>query len=419
MLLASQTSLSPPRVNFQTFLFLLLFALSFVALARQVTSTSTTSRFLAQPEEMAEQGAGKGSKKKEREGRKFDFSKHASRHIAIELSYLGWDFKGFASQEDTNETIEGHLFAALSKTCLIPSRASSSYSRCARTDKGVSALGQVVSLRELPYLQMINALLPPTIRAIAWFACSMRSYKYFFVRADMNIEGMRAAAKLLEGSHDFRNFCKIDSSKPNLTFTRHIISFDIIPVVEQETESRYSVWSMDIKATAFLWHQVRAMAAILFAVGRGELEENFVSYMLDISRCPQKPHYNIASEEPLLLYHCHFPRDLVCFVPPLASHVRNEQVLDAICSQLVCRSALADAMRTSLCSRLVRLGASSETQRRATGKGEEEANGAMVMYEEVDRERRAPHLQGSKQGVHISHAESKTSGDNSRKRKLE
>ena len=162
MLLASQTSLSPPRVNFQTFLFLLLFALCFIALARQVTSTSTTIRFLAQPEEMAEKGAGKGSKKKEREGRKFDFSKHASRHIAIELSYLGWDFKGFASQEDTNETIEGHLFAALSKTCLIPSRASSSYSRCARTDKGVSALGQVVSLRVRSKLDPGDGIIAPS-----------------------------------------------------------------------------------------------------------------------------------------------------------------------------------------------------------------------------------------------------------------
>ena len=39
--------------------------------------------------------------------------------------------------------VEGQLFAALKKTCLVQSRETSNYSRCARTDKGVSALGQV------------------------------------------------------------------------------------------------------------------------------------------------------------------------------------------------------------------------------------------------------------------------------------
>ena len=39
-----------------------------------------------------------------------------------------------------------HLFDALKKTCLIADIESCNFSRCGRTDKGVSALGQVVSL---------------------------------------------------------------------------------------------------------------------------------------------------------------------------------------------------------------------------------------------------------------------------------
>jgi tRNA pseudouridine38/39 synthase len=74
-------------------------------------------------------GAGTGKRKAERA---FDFSRCSSRQVALQISYVGWDYKGFASQDDSDETIEGHLFAALTKTCLIQSRATSRYSRCAR-----------------------------------------------------------------------------------------------------------------------------------------------------------------------------------------------------------------------------------------------------------------------------------------------
>jgi tRNA pseudouridine38/39 synthase len=205
-------------------------------------------------------------KKTKEKGAGFNFAVHGTRQIALQIAYVGWDFKGFASQDTTEDTIEGHLFHALTKTCLIKSRSTAHYSRCARTDKGVSALGQVVSLRirsnlqqglgvfpatgttiaegdatqadagvaedegadddgdevpgrdfwlnradqephagcseedrarELPYLQMLNSVLPPAIRAVAWcpvvpefnarFACTSRSYKYFFVRGDLDI----------------------------------------------------------------------------------------------------------------------------------------------------------------------------------------------------------------------------------------
>jgi tRNA U38,U39,U40 pseudouridine synthase TruA len=87
--------------------------------------------------------------------RKFDFSKHFVRKVALRLSYIGWNYHGFASQQDSNETIEvgrgvvqaltaeAKLFDALEKTCLIEHRDKCAYSRCARTDKGVSAIHQV------------------------------------------------------------------------------------------------------------------------------------------------------------------------------------------------------------------------------------------------------------------------------------
>ena len=89
----------------------------------------------------ASEGSGRSKKQKS-----FDFTRYHKRHIAIKMAYLGWDFHGFASQDSTENTIETHFFAALSKACLIETRADCNYSRCGRTDKGVSAFSQVVSL---------------------------------------------------------------------------------------------------------------------------------------------------------------------------------------------------------------------------------------------------------------------------------
>lgn len=69
--------------------------------------------------------------------------------MALKFLYLGWDYQGYACQEDTNETIEAHLFKALTVTKLIEERSKSNYHRCGRTDKGVSAFEQVSRVRKM------------------------------------------------------------------------------------------------------------------------------------------------------------------------------------------------------------------------------------------------------------------------------
>lgn len=249
---------------------------------------------------------------------------------------------------------------------------------------------------ELAYLQMLNGVLPPAIRVLAWcpvepnfnarFACTQRSYRYFFTKGDLDIERMKEACALLIGQHDFRNFCKVDKSKgPNQNYGRNIKDFQIQPVVAGEGQGRYAPWSFNIIATAFLWHQVRAMAAVLFAIGRREQPPSFVSFMLDIKRCPAKPAYNIASEEPLLLCDCIFPSDLISWQPPLATAARNDAVVSAMCSSLVCRAALLEAMSSSLTSRPVRLGASSEDGKRQRAQSDGSTS-RMVAFASVPRD---------------------------------
>lgn len=78
--------------------------------------------------------------------RPFDFSRFKRRHVALRLLYLGWDYNGYALQEDSGLTIEAALFDALAQTRLLEDRTQAHYHRCGRTDKGVSAFSQVISV---------------------------------------------------------------------------------------------------------------------------------------------------------------------------------------------------------------------------------------------------------------------------------
>ena len=75
--------------------------------------------------------------------------KHRYRHVALQFYYDGADYSGLAQNmgQDNDQSVEKALFEALKRTKLVESRETSGYSRCGRTDKGVSAAGQVVALR--------------------------------------------------------------------------------------------------------------------------------------------------------------------------------------------------------------------------------------------------------------------------------
>jgi tRNA pseudouridine(38-40) synthase len=75
-------------------------------------------------------------------------SRYRQRHIAMQIQYEGENYFGFTSQTGgCEETVEKHIFEALLKLRLISDRHTCHYSRCGRTDKGVSALGQTIALK--------------------------------------------------------------------------------------------------------------------------------------------------------------------------------------------------------------------------------------------------------------------------------
>ena len=213
----------------------------------------------------------KRPKKRRRKAQKpMDLTKYEARDVALWIAYDGGAYRGFAAQEKAEvdvDTVERQLFQALEKTCLVSGRDACAYSRCGRTDKGVSAAGQVVGLRlrsvarsgtafepathpgdalanterrdaetneiipntqkrELDYVGMLNRVLPDDVRALAWapvaegfsarFSCASRTYRYWLARENAHgrprdVEAMRRAASKFVGDHDFRNFCKMDA----------------------------------------------------------------------------------------------------------------------------------------------------------------------------------------------------------------
>ena len=81
--------------------------------------------------------------KKQRRQKAFDMSRYAQRHVALRVAYIGTAYQGFQYQAEAENTVEGRLLEALTRTCLITDRESCGISCGGRTDRGVSALGQV------------------------------------------------------------------------------------------------------------------------------------------------------------------------------------------------------------------------------------------------------------------------------------
>ncbi len=171
------------------------------------------------------------------------------RVLLLRLAYDGTDFKGFAKQPGLR-TVEGVLEEALS-TVLRPS-GRLEISVAGRTDAGVHALGQVVSVRTDSDLSVdrvqrsLRKLLPSDIEVAVEEAGAgfdarrlaiYRKYRYRLLTsarpdphrrngvwwtgelASEQVEVLERAAELVVGTHDFRSFCKDAARRPDTTRT--------------------------------------------------------------------------------------------------------------------------------------------------------------------------------------------------------
>ncbi|KAI8335856.1 pseudouridine synthase [Chlamydoabsidia padenii] len=300
----------------------------------------------------------KPTKKQRKQQRPFDMTKYRQRRIALKVAYLGWNYAGFASQGDPVNipTVEDQIFHALTHCKLIVDREHCDYSRCGRTDRGVSGLGQVIILNvrskqlattsdsdllpvndELTFADTLNRALPDDIRVLSWapvpphlnarFDCQSRTYRYLFRKDQLDLTLMQQAAHDFIGNHDFRNFCKLDPSKNITNYHRHVLKCSLHPYslsTSLDTMDSRDMVYLELQGTAFLWHQVRCMMSVLFLVGQQLEAPTIVKDLLDTSVYPARPDYPMASDLPLILYDCQFDaitwHDSSCATQRTAAH---------------------------------------------------------------------------------------------------
>ncbi|KAK2156955.1 hypothetical protein NP493_1913g00027 [Ridgeia piscesae] len=234
--------------------------------------------------------------------------KFRKKKVAMLLLYNGAGYQGLQKNPNA-KTIESDLLDAMVDAGVIPKEGAEdpgtkiSFQRAARTDKGVSAAGQVVSMKifidvDSP-VEKINKHLPDQIRVIGIKRvtqgfnsknhCVARTYLYVIptlafcpvekvVREDFRITDdiiakVRSVLEQYKGTHNFHNFTS--GKKPEeASAKRYIMEFSMgEPYVRDGLE--FAV--MTVKGQSFMIHQIRKMIGIAIAIVRGLASEDAIS----------------------------------------------------------------------------------------------------------------------------------------------
>jgi len=210
------------------------------------------------------------------------------RTLAFTVAYDGTDWAGFQRQT-RHPSIQRELEAALSAVLQHPV----TIEAAGRTDAGVHALGQVISLKTMNPLPVdclplvVNRLLPDSIRIRraserpAWFharhsAC-YRRYWYLMQQTreqnpiqgrfcwqtyrPLDVQAMHAALQSLVGRFDFAAFCHGNHAPWRITERR---------IQRAQVRRWRGRIIIDVQADAFLQHMMRLLVANLVTIGGGE-----------------------------------------------------------------------------------------------------------------------------------------------------
>ena len=199
----------------------------------------------------------------------------------LKLAYDGGPFAGWAAQPG-RRTVAGELSRALETVLRRPV----TLAVAGRTDRGVHALGQVVSYDgPPPSLRSVNAVLPHTVTVLAaerapdGFSARhdarSRRYVYRILAREapspfergralwwphrLDEDALHACAATLAGSHDFTAFTP--SGGYHRRFERRVIA--------AEWRREEDVLTFSIEADTFMRHMNRVLVGTMLEVARG------------------------------------------------------------------------------------------------------------------------------------------------------
>jgi len=200
--------------------------------------------------------------------------------FAMSLAYDGRNYYGYVRQPGL-KTVESVLFEAIGKSMDFEPVAAR-YKVATRTDRGVSAIGQVVAIdlpREVGPAE-INSHLPEDVAVLSVhevkdifdprFHAVGKHYRYICeVTEKFDVGAARKTAMLLEGHHNFAAFCRREQGRSTLSEVKRVMVRKV-----------GSFLIMDFFARSFLWQQVRRMSSTIIGAGYGRMGESEVSELL-------------------------------------------------------------------------------------------------------------------------------------------
>jgi len=241
---------------------------------------------------------------------------------AMMMMYSGVGYYGM-QRNIGFKTIEGDILQAMFDAEIIDEEELEQpckirFQRASKTDKNVSAIGQVCSVKFSEFdniTEIINAKLPPQIRIIDVFRttksfhakgmCKYRTYRYITPSfafspkeiKENELETFRISSEILEktntvlsyykGTHNFHNFTS--GRLPNdKSCQRYIMNLSCEPPFVRDGNEYISII---INGQSFMLHQIRKMIGLTMAVVRGFCDENvfdrvFQALKVDIPKAP-------------------------------------------------------------------------------------------------------------------------------------
>lgn len=211
----------------------------------------------------------------------------------IKIIYDGTDFNGWQAQKDGElRTVQEVLQAVAEQVFHSPDV---KITASGRTDAGVHALGQVATFMAdttIPAEKLadcFNRLLPPDVKISSSGECpdnfdacrsaKQKTYVYtvytdakenplkerYAVRFSSPIdhEKLLAAAKMLEGKHDFKAFCAANSSVKTTVRTVYEVK------IQREKTFNSEEIKFFVTGNGFLYNMVRTMVGTLLDIATG------------------------------------------------------------------------------------------------------------------------------------------------------
>jgi tRNA pseudouridine38-40 synthase len=220
--------------------------------------------------------------------------------VAVKFAYDGKHFSGYARQP-SQRTVEQELLDMLIKRRIITSANASCFRTASRTDRGVSALGNVCAFDTACSKEKIFRQLTAADTSDV-FICGVQSvepgfyprhakrreYRYYLKNTGLDVDAVLSAATLFTGEHDFQNFARVELLK------NPVRTIDNIVISEKQ-----DFLILDFYAQTFLWNQIRRIVSALRKAGEGALANNTIQHALLHPK--EKVDFQVAPPEPLIL----------------------------------------------------------------------------------------------------------------------